>query len=59
MKDYLNQTPVILNIGLSMFAADLDKQGITAAQVNWAPSPVLQKDQDYDPKAEELLDGLM
>jgi len=59
MQDVLTQKPVVVNIGLKLFSSDLEKQGVSVAQVNWAPSPAFQKEQDFDADAQNLLDGLL
>lgn len=59
MDNMLIQQPVILNIGLSLFSKDLEKQDVEVAQVNWSPSPAFQKESVPVENAMDLLDGLL
>ena len=59
MQDILHKTPVVLNIGLSLFSQDLDRQNVKVAQVNWTPSPAFQKEEAVDAHTLDLLADLL
>lgn len=51
--DVLRRAPAVINIGLELFAAALERQGVPVAQVAWAPPA------KGDPELMSLLDDLL
>jgi len=51
--DVLNQTLVVINLGLQGFAESLEQQGVEVVQVDWVPPA------GGDAQMQELLDELL
>ncbi len=43
-KDLLGTPPVVINIGIGIFADALSAQSVTVAHVNWQPPVALEED---------------
>lgn len=53
LREFLEDGPKVINIGVPDFADSLQAQGVDVVQVNWAPPA------DGDPEMIALLDQLL
>lgn len=52
-KPLLGRTPIIINVGLDLFAKTLQEQGVKTIQVNWRPP------MEYDEKTKKILEKIL